>query len=128
MGAVFPSFRRPVDAVRARVVFPRGGCFRAGGYRKHRAEQGSSGEVSTLAMAEVPASSGQKGSEEHRIMLFMASGSSPRCSFQLRAQIQTVVEVFVSKLGFEGKRDGGAHGLVLSCLINLVTWIYNFNH
>ena len=34
-------------------------------------------------------------------MLFMASGSSPRCFFQLRAQIQTVVEVFVSKLGFE---------------------------
>ena len=44
-------------------------------------------------------------------MLFMASGSSPRCFFQLRAQIQTVVEVFVSKLGFEGKRDGGAQGL-----------------
>jgi hypothetical protein len=43
-------------------------------------------------------------------MLFMASGSSPRCFFQLRAQIQTVVEVFVSKLGFETKRDGGAHG------------------
>ena len=43
-------------------------------------------------------------------MLLMDSGSSPRCFFQLRAQIQTVVEVFVSKLGFEGKRDGGAHG------------------
>ena len=34
-------------------------------------------------------------------MLFMASGSSPRCSFQLRAQIQTVVKVLVSKLGSE---------------------------
>ena len=43
-------------------------------------------------------------------MLFMASGSSPRCFFQLRAQIQTVVEVFVSKLGFQTIRDGGAHG------------------
>ena len=96
--------------VRARVVFPRGGCFRAGGYRKLRAEKESLGKVSALAMAGVPASSGQKGSEEHRLMLFMASGSSPRCFFQLRAQIQTVVEVFVSKLGFEGKRDGGAHG------------------
>ena len=53
-------------------------------------------------MAGVPASSGQKGSEDHRLMLFMASGSSPRCFFQLRAQIQTVVEVFVSKLRFEG--------------------------
>jgi hypothetical protein len=43
-------------------------------------------------------------------MLFMASGSSPRCSFQLRAQIQTVVKVLVSKLGSETIRDGGAHG------------------
>ena len=45
-------------------------------------------------------------------MLFMASGSSPRCSFQLRAQIQTVVKVLVSKLGsekygMEGPTDDG---------------------
>ena len=51
------------------------------------------------AMAGVPASFGQKGSEEHRLILFIAC-SSPRCFFQLRAQIQTAVQVFVRKFGF----------------------------
>ena len=83
--------------------------MRAGGYRKHT-ERVELRKVLVCAMAGAPASSGQRGSQEHRIMLFMASGSSPRCSFQLRAQIQTVVKVLVSKLGSETIRDGGAHG------------------
>ena len=57
--------RQATRVVRARVVFPRGGCFRAGGYREPRAEKESLGEVLVCAMARKPASSGQKGSEEH---------------------------------------------------------------
>ena len=42
-------------------------------------------------------------------MFLMAARASTRCSFQLRAQIQTLVEVFVRKLGFLSKTGWTSH-------------------